>query len=138
MKAKRVIFVCVGNSCRSQMAEGFLKHLACERGVPCEVHSGGTRPEGYVHPLAIQVMAECGIDISGQTSKALDRAQLGEFDYVISMGCADQEICPANFAGESRDWQIADPFGHPIESYRRVRDEIEQRVCDLLAELAAR
>lgn len=85
------------------MAEGFLRHYARERKLALEVHSGGTRPEGYVHPLAIQAMAEKGIDISPHKSKGIQPAELAKFDYVISMGCSDKEVCPVNFHGVSRD-----------------------------------
>jgi len=119
------------------MAEGFLKHYTRERKLALEVQSGGTRPEGYVHPLAIQAMAEKGIDISSHTSKGIQPEKLVKFDYVISMGCSDKEVCLVNFHGVSRDWKIADPFGHPIEFYREVRDEIEKKVLALLDELTA-
>ncbi len=118
------------------MAEGFLKHYARERKLSIEVQSAGTRPEGYVHPKAIQVMSEKGIDISGQQSKGIQPEKLREFDYVISMGCSDKEICPAHFRGVNRDWGIADPFGQSVEFYRKARDEIEQRVRALLEELS--
>ncbi len=136
MKTKRVIFVCVGNSCRSQMAEGFLRHYAKLQKLNLEVHSGGTCPAGYVHPLAIQVMAEKGIDISKQASKGIQPAELMAFDYVISMGCSDKDVCPAHFRGVNRDWGITDPFGHPIEFYRTVRDEIEEKMLNSLEEFS--
>ena len=119
------------------MAEGFLRHHARERQLHIEVQSGGTRPEGYVHPLAIQAMAEKGIDISIHRSKGIEPEKLVKFDYVISMGCSDKEICPMNFHGVSRDWEIEDPFGHPIEFYRKARDEIEKKVLALLDEITA-
>lgn len=117
------------------MAEGFLKHFAKIEKLNVEVRSGGTRPAGYVHPLAIQVMAEQGLDISRQESKGIQPAELSKFDYVISMGCSDKEICPVNLGGVSRDWSIVDPFGHPVEFYRQVREEIQQRVQLLAQEL---
>lgn len=107
-----------------------------KRKLSIEVQSGGTRPEGYVHPLAIQVMAEKKIDISKHISKGIQPSELVKFDYVISMGCSDKDVCPANFRGVNRDWGIADPFGQPIEFYRTVRDEIEAKVLGLLRELA--
>jgi arsenate reductase len=117
------------------MAEGFLKHYAKIEKLLIEVQSGGTRPAGYVHPLATQVMAEQGVDISGHESKGIQPAELSKFDYVISMGCSDEDICPVNFSGVSRDWSIVDPFGHSIEFYRQVRDEIQKKVQLLAQEL---
>lgn len=133
----RVIFVCVGNSCRSQMAEGFFHHYARERGLGVRAESAGTKPEGYVHPNAITVMAEKGIDISGHRSKGITPQQLLDYDYVITMGCSDKNICPAGFRGDARDWRIEDPFDQALEIYRRVRDEIAQRVLALLSEFSS-
>lgn len=135
MPKKRVIFVCVGNSCRSQMAEGFLNYYAKERGLNAKAESAGTQPAGYVHPDAIRVMREKGIDISHQHSKGITPEQLKDFDYVITMGCSAKNICPATFHGEARDWGIEDPIGQPLEVYRRVRDEIERKVLGLLKEI---
>jgi arsenate reductase len=118
------------------MAEGFFKHYARERALNIDVQSAGTRPAGYVHSLAIQVMSEKGIDISRQESKGIQPERFREFDYIISMGCSDKEICPAHFRGVNRDWGIADPFGQSLEFYRKARDEIEQRVLTLLEELS--
>lgn len=134
-RAKKIIFVCVGNSCRSQMAEGLAKHHAQQRNLNVEIHSAGTHPAGYVHPDAIAVMREKGIDISGQYSKGFDPAELKGFDYVIAMGCLDYNICPANFGGVSADWGIPDPIGRGLEFYRKVRDMIEERVLNLLNRL---
>ncbi len=134
-RAKRIIFVCVGNSCRSQMAEGFAKHYAKRFGLEVEIASAGTRPEGYVHPEAMAVMQERAIDISTHRSKGIQPEELLGYDYVITMGCSDEKICPVAFRGDARDWAIEDPFGKPIEFYRTVRDQIEQRVIDLLHEI---
>ncbi len=134
MSAKRtkIIFVCVGNSCRSQMAEGFAKYYAQQMGLDVEIHSAGTHPAGYVHSDAIEVMREKGIDISGQSSKSVAAFDLREFDYVIAMGCLEYDICPANFQGVSEDWGIPDPIGRGLEFYREVRDMIEAKVLRLL------
>lgn len=135
-KQKKIIFVCVGNSCRSQMAEGFAKHYARERNLDIEIHSAGTHPAGYVHQDAIAVMRERGIDISRQSSKGVASFDLRDFDYVIAMGCLESDMCPANFQGVSEDWGIPDPIGRGLEFYRRVRDMIEERVLDLLARIS--
>lgn len=128
---KKIIFVCVGNSCRSQMAEGFARHYARHRGLDVEIYSAGTHPAGYVHQDAIAVMREKGIDISQQSSKSVASFDLRDFDYVIAMGCLEYDICPANFHGVSEDWGIPDPIGRGVEFYRKVRDMIEERVLTL-------
>jgi len=133
---KKLIFVCVGNSCRSQMAEGFARHYAQKLNLNIEIASAGSQPAGYVHPDAIAVMREKGIDISHQRSKGITPQELLNYDYVITMGCSDESICPANFRGDSRDWGIPDPIGRPIEFYKEVRDEIEEKVLELLQEMS--
>lgn len=136
MKRKqKIIFVCVGNSCRSQMAEGFARHYAQQRGLEVEIHSAGTHPAGYVHIDAIAVMHEKSIDISTQYSKGVDPEKLSDFGYVIVMGCLDYNICPANFSGVHEDWGIPDPIGRGLEFYRKVRDVIEEKVLKLLEEI---
>jgi arsenate reductase len=137
-KKRKIIFVCVGNSCRSQMAEGFAKDYAQQRGLDVEIHSAGTQPAGYVHSDAIAVMREKNIDIAGQSSKGFDPEALKDFDYVIAMGCLDYDLCPANFSGISEDWGIPDPIGRGLEFYRKVRDMIEERVLELLRNLEDR
>lgn len=133
---KKLIFVCVGNSCRSQMAEGFARHYAQKLNLNIEIASAGSRPAGYVHPDAIAIMREKGIDISQQYSKGVTPQELLSYDYLITMGCSNESICPATFRGDSRDWGIPDPIGRPIDFYRKVRDEIEQKVLELLQEMA--
>lgn len=136
-KKKKIIFICVGNSCRSQMAEGFARHYAQHMGLDLEIRSAGTRPAGYVHPDAIAVMREKGIDISGQYSKGFAPQELQDYDYVITMGCLEADVCPANYQGISEDWGIPDPIGRGLEFYRNVRDMIEERVLRLLREIAS-
>ena len=131
-KRKKIIFICVGNSCRSQMAQGFAQHYARHKNLDIEIHSAGTQPAGYVHNDAIAVMREKGIDISQQFSKSVAAFNLHEFDHVIAMGCLDHDICPANFHGVSEDWGIPDPIGRGLEFYRTVRDMIEEKVLKLL------
>lgn len=127
-----MIFVCVENACRSQMAEGFARHYVGDR---LNIASGGTRPAEYVDERAIEVMRERGIEISGQHPKAITPEEIEKFDYVITMGCAVEDVCPADFTGRARDWGIEDPKGKPLETYRRIRDEIEQRVKKLIEEV---
>ena len=130
---KSVLFVCVENACRSQMAEGFARAVAK---FPLRVASAGTRPDSRVDPNAVAVMAEVGIDISGQVPKLIDIGSVADYDYVIIMGCSAQGICPANFLGVTADWNIPDPKGMGIEEFRRVRDLIRAHVDTLLNEIA--
>jgi arsenate reductase len=129
---KRVLFLCVHNSARSQMAEGFARALAPE-GV--DVWSAGTDPCG-VNPLAVQAMQEVGIDIRGQTSKAVDDVPWRQADTVVSLCGEAAEVCPAVTADVRRvHWPLADPGGAPeemrLETFRAVRDEIRWRVASL-------
>jgi arsenate reductase (thioredoxin) len=119
----KVLFVCVGNSCRSQMAEGFARHF----GLLAE--SAGTEPASAVSRTAVAVMAEKGIDLTTHTPKTLDWTSLKEFDRTITMGCGVAESCPALRTDE--DWGLDDPVGQPIEVFRAVRDDIERRVLAL-------
>ena len=128
---KSILFACVGNACRSQMAEGFMRALAGDR---FEVYSAGTRPAGFVASEAVQVMKEAGIDISSQYSKGFDRVPAKEYDYLVTMGCG--ETCPVVAARERIEWQVEDPIGQPIEVFRRVRDEIKAKVEGLLSQLS--
>ena len=128
-----VLFICVGNSCRSQMAEGFMRHYG---GDSVEVLSAGTVPAEQVSGKAVEVMKEKGIDISGQSPSAIDVDTIHRADRVISMGCGVEETCPANILGDTVDWGIDDPHGHEIDMYRDARDEIEGKVLTLLEDLA--
>jgi arsenate reductase (thioredoxin) len=124
---KKVLFVCVENSCRSQMAEGFARNLG---GGLISAYSAGSRPSGKINPEAIKVMREAGIDISSQSSKGFDQLPVREFDYVITLGCRD--ACPFVPAKEHIDWNIADPKGENVEFFRKVRDDIADKVKELL------
>ena len=126
-----VLFVCVHNAGRSQMAAGFLTHLAGDR---IEVRSAGTAPADTVNSAAVDAMAEIGIDISGQSPKILTPDTVEYSDVVITMGCGD--TCPV-FPGVSyRDWALDDPAGKGVDAVRPIRDEIKARVEALIAELA--
>ncbi|MGY1948963.1 arsenate reductase ArsC [Nocardia asiatica] len=125
-----VLFVCVHNAGRSQMAAGFLTHLA---GDAIEVRSAGSAPAESINPAAVEAMAELGIDISDQSPKILTFDAVESSDVVITMGCGD--TCPV-FPGVSyRDWVLEDPAGKGVESVRPIRDEIKTRVEDLIAEM---
>jgi len=123
----RVLFVCIENSCRSQMAEGFANQLGVE-GV--EAYSAGSEPSGIVNPFAIKAMHELGYDMRSHESKSLDDIPDLEFDYAISLGCGDE--CPMVKARMHIDWDIPDPRGMGIDEFRRVRDMIRERVQRLL------
>jgi arsenate reductase len=127
---KKILFVCVENSCRSQMAEGFAKKLGQGK---IEVFSAGSNPSGNVDKMAIKVMKEKGIDISGQKSKGFGDLKKKDFDYVITMGCGD--VCPFVPAKERIEWDILDPKGKPIEAYRETRDVIERKLQELIKNL---
>jgi arsenate reductase (thioredoxin) len=129
----RILFACIGNSARSQMAEGFARALAGDR---IEVRSGGSRPLGYVLPEAIQVMREKGIDVSGHPSRGFDEEWVRGCDLVVTMGCGD-DACPAFIGKRIIDWDLPDPKGQPLEVFRAVRDEVARRVEALLADVAA-
>ncbi|OGC05153.1 hypothetical protein A2276_04335 [candidate division WOR-1 bacterium RIFOXYA12_FULL_43_27] len=128
MEKVRILFVCVENSCRSQIAEGFAKKYGGDK---VEVYSAGSKPSGLVNPDAVEVMKEAGIDISGQASKGFEQLPYNKFDLIVTMGC--QDVCPFFPAKEKIDWQIEDPKGKGIEVFRKVRDEIGEKVKGLLA-----
>lgn len=131
MSAKpSVLFVCIHNAGRSQMAAGFLAALA---GDSIEVRSAGSAPADAVNPAAVRAMAEVGIDISAENPKILTADAVQASDVVITMGCGD--TCPF-FPGKSyRDWVLEDPAGKGVEAVRPIRDKIRARVEDLIAEL---
>jgi len=129
---KKVLFVCVENSCRSQMAQGFARELG--EGV-IEAHSAGSRPSGQVDPDAVMVMLEDGIDIAKNNSKGFSGLGAQEFDYVISMGCLD--VCPLAPGKKHLDWRIEDPKGKAIEFFRKTRDQIKEKVSQLVNEIKA-
>ena len=128
---KRVLFVCVENSNRSQMAEAFARMHGAGK---VEAYSAGSRPSGRVNPRAVEFMKEVGYDLTTHQSKALADLPPGEFDVVVGMGCGD-EGCPLVRTRRREEWGIPDPKEMPPERYREVRDLIERKVKDLLASL---
>jgi len=128
-----VLFVCVHNAGRSQMAAGFLRELAAGR---VEVLSAGSEPKDQLNPIAVQAMSEVGIDIAGATPKILTTEAVQDSDVVITMGCGD--TCPIFPGKRYEDWDLTDPAGRPIEEVRPIRDEIKKRVEALLGELLPR
>ena len=126
-----VLFVCVHNAGRSQMAAGFLTRLAGDR---VTVLSAGSEPADEINPTAVQAMAEAGIDITPASPKILTPAAVRESDVVVTMGCGD--TCPIFPGKRYEDWDLADPAGGDIETVRLIRDDVKARVEALLAELA--
>lgn len=126
---RRVLFVCVENANRSQMAEAFAR---IHGGDAVQAHSAGSRPSGRINPKAVRFMAERGYDLSAHASKSLDEVE-GGFDAVVTMGCGDS--CPWVPARIREDWALPDPRDMDDDGYRAVRDEIEARVRTLLAAL---
>jgi arsenate reductase len=127
---KRILFVCVENSNRSQMAEAFARIHGADK---VDAYSAGSRPSGKVNPRAIGFMREVGYDLAAHGSKSLDDIPPGEYDAAVTMGCGDG--CPMVRARLREDWQIPDPKELPDEEFRQVRDLIERKVNDLLARL---
>ena len=130
---KTILFVCVENAARSQMAEGFFRKYAPEGFEPS---SAGTKPISQVNPLAIQVMDEIGIDISKQKPKDLSEDMMRNSDKIINMGCMDKNFCPTLFIPKVIDWGIEDPKDKRIERVREIRDEIERRIKELATDVS--
>lgn len=125
-----VTFVCVHNAGRSQMAAGFLRELG---GDHVQVYSGGTQPAEQINPVAVEAMAEVGIDISGRATNELSADMLQESDVVVTMGCGDD--CPYYPGKRYEDWPLQDPAGKDLPQVRPIRDEISARVQELLRSL---
>jgi protein-tyrosine-phosphatase len=126
---KKILFVCVENAGRSQMAEAFFKKYM-PKGY--EVISAGTKPSTQVNPIVSQVMKEIDIDIENNTPKSISQQIIEESEKTINMGCMDKESCPALFVKGILDWQIPDPKGKSIDEVRNIRDQIEINVINLI------
>lgn len=125
-----VLFLCVHNAGRSQMAAGWMRHLAGDR---VTVLSAGSNPGEHIHPVAAEAMAEVGIDIAGEHPRTWDGEMLDATDVVVTMGCGD--ACPVVPGTRYLDWELEDPAGQPLEAVRPIRDDIEHRVRGLMEEL---
>jgi arsenate reductase (thioredoxin) len=132
MEKQKILFVCVENSCRSQMAEGFARALGKDM---VEAYSAGSHPSGKINPDALKVMQEAGIDISSQGSKGFKDLPATKFDYVVTMGC--QDACPFVPARWRMEWDLDDPKGKSVYFFRCVRDKIEEKVKSLLRSVVA-
>jgi arsenate reductase len=136
----RVAFVCVQNAGRSQMAYAFAQQEVEQRGLGNDIDlvTGGTRPAAHIHEEVVRAMDAVGIDVSGRTPRELTFEETQASEYVITMGCSADDVCPAGWAGENRDWDLDDPDGKSAADVSRIRDEINQRVTALLDEIEAR
>ncbi len=135
---KKVLFVCVHNAGRSQMAAALFNTLAAERGLDWVAESAGTEPADRVHPEVVEAMGELGIDLSGARPRLLTNDAVEAADRVIAMGCqVDAGVCPAILFRGVEDWGLPDPKGRPPAEVRQIRDEIRRRVEALLDQLAA-
>jgi protein-tyrosine-phosphatase len=123
-----ILFVCVANSCRSQMAEAIAKSIGKDR---WDIWSAGSHPSGRIHPVAIQAMQELQLDLASHHSKGLADVPARQWEYVVTMGCGD--ACPTVPARRRLDWQIPDPVGLPMEDVRKIREHLVQLVTELLA-----
>jgi arsenate reductase (thioredoxin) len=130
---KTILFVCVENTGRSQMAEGFFNQKYRLKGY--RAVSAGTRPASQINPLAVQVMKEVGIDISSQKSKIITEDMIKGAEKSINMGCMDKSECPVLFINNVVDWGTEDPKCKPIEKVREIRDDIERRVREIAESL---
>ena len=129
---KKILFVCVENAGRSQIAEGFFRKYAPDGFVAV---SAGTKPVNNLNPIAVEAMKEVGIDISQQKSKLISNEMIDESESVVNMGCMDKESCPALFVEDISDWGIEDPKGKTVEKVRKIRDVIEGNVKELIKKL---
>jgi protein-tyrosine-phosphatase len=129
---KKLLFVCVENAGRSQMAEAFARKYGVGK---VEAWSAGTIPSKEINPVVVQVMSEKGIDMSGKKPKLITNQMVQEADSIIVMGCSAEGFCPAPLLGKVVDWNIEDPKGRPIERVREIRDEIERKVRNMIQEM---
>lgn len=129
-----ILFVCVENAGRSQMAEAFFRKFASER---FNVSSAGTIPSSQLNPIVIQVMKEIGIDMTNQMPKLLSSSMIKNSSKTVNMGCMDKESCPSLFVKDVLDWNISDPKEKSIEEVRIIRDKIKSEVLNLIKSLEA-
>jgi arsenate reductase len=129
---KKILFVCVENAGRSQIAEGFFKKYVTSGYQPI---SAGTQPVSEINQFAVEVMKEVGIDISRQTPKIISEDMIQQSAKIVNMGCMNKESCPALFLNNVIDWEIPDPKGKSIDKVREIRDKIEKKIKELVADL---
>jgi len=134
-KPVTVAFVCVQNAGRSQMASAFARVEKSSRNLNTRILTGGTDPADEVHPEVVEVMKELDIDLSQRKPREIKVEELHASDYVITMGCGADEVCPYDWCGDARDWNIEDPHGKDMDTVRTIRDDINERVSRLFDEL---
>lgn len=127
---KNILFVCIENSNRSQMAQAFAKIYGADK---VKAYSSGSKPSGKINPKAVLAMQELGYDLSSHDSKSLDEIPKIEYEYAITMGCGDE--CPLVNAKKREDWQLPDPRHLEGEAFNKIRDEIKERVLELLKKI---
>lgn len=130
--SKNILFMCVENAGRSQMAEAFFKKFAKNR---FNVISAGTSPSSNLNPIVVSVMEEIGIDLKNQNPQLLSSSMIENSNKTVNMGCMDKESCPSLFVKDVENWNIDDPKGKSIEDVRKIRDQIEKDVLNLLDSL---
>ena len=128
-ESKNILFVCVENAGRSQMAEAFFKKYAKNQ---FHVISAGTSPSSHLNPVVVSVMNELGIDLENQKPQLLSSSMIEDSNKTVNMGCMDKESCPSLFVKDVDDWNIEDPKGKSIEDVRKIRDQIKNNVLSLL------
>lgn len=133
----RIAFICVQNAGRSQMAYAFAQREVEQRGLKhkIELMTGGTRPADHIHDEVVRTMHVVDLDLSGRTPREVTFEETRESEYVITMGCSADDVCPAGWAGESRDWDLDDPDGKAAAEVGRIRDKIQRLVTDLFDEV---
>jgi arsenate reductase len=132
----RIAFVCVRNAGRSQMATAFAERERADRGLEdrVEIHTGGTRPADEIHGVVVEAMAEIGDDVADRTPQEIT-PDARNCDYVITMGCSAEEVCPVGWAGEGRDWDLENPDGKDLDRVRAIREAVRQQVSSLFDEI---
>jgi arsenate reductase (thioredoxin) len=131
---KKVLFVCVENAGRSQMAEAFANRYGKGK---VSASSAGIKLAAEVNPVVVEVMKEKGIDISANKPKMLTQQMANESDFIVTMGCGASDVCPGPFFKESADWGLEDPKAKPIEKVREIRDQIQTRVMALIEDMSS-
>lgn len=134
-EVKCLAFICVQNAGRSQMSAAFARRKVETKGLPVKIVSGGTDPADSVHDVVIEAMEEKGFDLSSNKPRTVEPGELEGCDYVITMGCSAEGVCPVTWEGTDLEWDLDDPGEVEIETVREIRDEIEERVDYLLKEV---
>ena len=133
---KNILFVCVENARRSQMAESIFNELAKKNGLKIRAISAGTMPSNQVDPNVVRVLKEIGIEVKNQTPKSLTNKTVAKSDKIITMGCLAKKVCPSVFIDKTIDWNIEDPKDKPLEKVREIRDVIKAKTEELVRQLS--